>query len=110
MKRDESVLVSPAARPVAVQASTAALLPAAPSGASALTTLKAVIAEQTGLPLDGLDDTLRLLSDLHLNSIRARHVVAQCAQKLGIAGLPFELARLSNARIDEAAAHLELLR
>lgn len=110
VKRDDRLPTQPAAHPVLVQARIPSPLPAAPGSASALATLKAVVAEQTGLPLDALDDTLRLLSDLHLNSIRARHVVAQCAQQLGITSLPFELARLSNARIDEAAAHLESLR
>jgi enediyne polyketide synthase len=102
-----------AALPVMPLAAAPAPLPPSPleaAGASALGTLKAVIAELTGLPLESLHDQLRLLSDLHLNSIRARHAVAQCAQRLGIASLPFALARLSNARIEEAAAHLEALR
>lgn len=82
----------------------------APRGASARQTLRMVLGELTGLPGDGLDGGLRLLSDLHLNSIRARHAVALAAQRLGVEKMPFELARLANASLNEAAAYLEDLR
>lgn len=78
--------------------------------ASPLETLMAVVAEQTGLPADGLDAGWRLLDDLHLNSIRARHVVALTAQRLGMDKMPFELARLANASLLEAASYLDGLR
>ncbi|MCU6501676.1 SDR family NAD(P)-dependent oxidoreductase [Rugamonas sp. A1-17] len=80
------------------------------TGASSLETLKAVVAEQTGLSSSGLNAGWRLLDDLHLNSIRARHVVALTAQRLGMTRMPFELARMANASLAEAASYLDELR
>lgn len=104
-----AAVAAPAASPQPSPAPDMADVAATAQGAPALATLKAVIADLTGLPLESLDERLRLLSDLHLNSIRARHAIAQCAQRLGIGRLPFELARFANARIEEVATHLESL-
>lgn len=82
----------------------------ATSGNGALEVLRSVLTEITGLAPNGLDGRLHLLSDLHLNSIRARHAIALSARRLGLKKMPFDLARLANASVEEVAAYLETLR
>ena len=99
-------------------AQAAAPAPAAPdiidaalqSGESAIAALRSVLSELTGLAPEGLEGRLRLLADLHLNSIRARHAIALAARRLGLTQMPFDLARLANASVEEVAAYLEGLR
>ena len=89
---------APAAEPVAAMID-----------ADALDILRQVVAELSGLAVVGLTPELRLLSDLHLNSIRARHALALAARRLGLSRLPFDLARQANASLGEAAAALQAL-
>ena len=86
------------------------LSPAAVGSESAMAALRVVLADLTGLPMAGVAADTRLLSGLHLNSIRARHAVALAARRLGLSSLPFDLARLADATLAEVAAHLEALR
>ena len=83
---------------------------AMPSGESAIEALRRVLSELTGLAPQGLEGRLHLLADLHLNSIRARHAIALAARRLGLTQLPFDLARLANASVEEVAVYLEGLR
>ena len=82
----------------------------APIGGTVLDTLRRVVAEVTGLRVSGLDGHLRMLADLHLNSIHARHAVALAAKRIGLERLPFDLAHIANASLEEVAAYLEGLR
>jgi enediyne polyketide synthase len=85
-----------------------ALSPAVPAAdSSALAAVFAAVVELTGLQTSSLTPGLRLLTDLHLNSIRARHAVALAAQRLGISGMPFDLTRFADASLEEAARHLD---
>lgn len=77
------------------------------AGADALTLLRDVLAEISGLPMTGIEGGMRLLSDLHLNSIKARFAVAQAARRLQVAELPFDLAFLARATVDDVAAWLQ---
>lgn len=70
-------------------------------------TLQAVLAEVTGLERTTLNGGARLLSDLHLNSIKARHAIAIAARRLGIAQVPFDLALLARATVDDTVAWLD---
>lgn len=83
---------------------------AMPSGESAIDALRSVLSELTGLAPSGLEGRLHFLADLHLNSIRARHCIALTARRLGLTQLPFDLARLANASVEEVAVYLEGLR
>lgn len=76
----------------------------------ALEALRCVLSEITGLARSGMDGGLHLLSDLHLNSIRARHAIALAARRIGLAKMPFDLARLANASVEEVAVYLEAMR
>ncbi|HEY4084191.1 MAG TPA: SDR family NAD(P)-dependent oxidoreductase [Burkholderiaceae bacterium] len=71
--------------------------------------LRAALAASTGLPGDALTPQTRMLSDLHMNSLRVRHVVTQVARELAIPALPFELAELANAPLGQLAAYLRAL-
>lgn len=83
------------------------IAPAHAAGMGALTLLRGVLAEISGLPMTGIEGGMRLLSDLHLNSIKARYAVAQAARLLQVAELPFDLAFLARATVDDAAAWLQ---
>jgi enediyne polyketide synthase len=72
--------------------------------------LQHAVVELTGLPIESIAADARLLADLHLNSIRARYVVASVAQQVGIQSLPFNLGEFVNASIDEIAQYLGTLR
>ena len=80
------------------------------SDVDSIDALRAVLAEVTGLGKGGLGGTLRLLGDLHLNSIRARHAIATTARRLGVAQIPFDLSKLAKATLDDVAAYLDGLR
>ena len=79
-------------------------------GRSAFELLQSVICELAGLPRTSVSADSRLLADLHLNSIRARHALAAAARQLGIASLPFNPAEIANARVGDMARQLEQLR
>ncbi len=81
-----------------------------PAERSALEWLQTVICELAGLPAQHVNADSRLLADLHLNSIRARHAVALVARRLGITALPFNTADVANASLGEIARQLEALR
>jgi enediyne polyketide synthase len=87
-----------------------ALAPAPVPGEAALDSLRTIVAGLTGLAEDGLSCRLRMLADLHLNSIRARHAVVLTAQRMGIAQVPFDLASIANASLADVASYLEGLR
>lgn len=79
------------------------------SDASTLHRLRQTIAARTGLPAWTLQDSSRMLSDLHLNSITVGEIVTQMSASLGLPPLvdPTEYA---NASIDQIAAALDHLR
>lgn len=72
--------------------------------------LRAVLAEVTGLAREAIRGQARLLSDLHLNSIKARHTIALAARRLGVSQVPFDLALLARATVDDTVAWLDGLR
>lgn len=76
----------------------------------AAATLRAVLAEVTGLARESIRGQARLLSDLHLNSIKARHAIALAARRLGVSQVPFDLALLARATVDDTVAWLDGLR
>lgn len=102
--------VKPAQAPAPTPAAPDTIDTALPSGESAMAALRSVLSELTGLATQGLEGRLRLLADLHLNSIRARHAIALTARRLGLTQLPFDLARLANASVEDVAVYLEGLR
>lgn len=77
--------------------------------ADPLEQLKLVIAEITDLPKRAVGADSKLLADLHLNSLRARHVVATTARRLGLQSLPFNLGDISSATVGEVASLLDSL-
>ncbi len=103
------------------RADTALATPAAPSepstpiaagaaGRPALETLRAVVCALAELSPGSLGIDSRLLADLHLNSIRARHAVALAARQLGIATLPLHAVDVATASLGDIALALEALR
>ena len=94
----------------ATQAPQASALQGASAGRSALEVLQAAICDLAGLPRASVRPDSRLLADLHLNSIRARHAVASTARLLGIAHLPFNPGEIANASLADVARYLEKLR
>lgn len=95
---------------IQVQASQAPASHVTPVGRSAFEVLQTVICDLAGLPRASVRAESRLLADLHLNSIRARHAVASTARLLGIAHLPFNPGEIANASLVDVARHLEKLR
>ncbi|WP_263170251.1 type I polyketide synthase [Streptomyces sp. SCSIO ZS0520] len=97
---------APAAAPVAVPAAPLAQEPA-PTGASVLDTVLAVVAERTGYPVDMIEPDLDLEADLSVDSIKRTEIAGELAGRLG---LPAEggdrLEELSGARTAEAIAGL----
>lgn len=75
-----------------------------------LAVLQGVISAVAGLPRHAITATSTLLADLHLNSLRARHVIATAARQLGIPRLPFSLGDIASATVGEIASLLESLR
>ncbi len=80
------------------------------AGDTALSTLRQEIAQSTGLPLSAIDADARLLADLHLNSIRVRHLASRTARSLGIQALPQALGDPGSVTVAELAERLEGLR
>ncbi len=76
----------------------------------ALALLQASISSLAGLPRERVLAQSRLLADLHLNSIRARHVVTGVARQMGIQRLPFSTGQLADSTLGEMAAQLDQLR
>lgn len=70
--------------------------------------LSELIAKRAGLPRESLDPGLRLLSDLHLNSLSAARLVAEAATLLGAAAPP--ALELADATLTQVAGVLEGLR
>ena len=76
----------------------------------ALALLQASISSLAGLPRERVLAQSRLLADLHLNLIRARHVVTGVARQMGIQRLPFSSGQLADSTLGEMAAQLDQLR
>jgi len=72
--------------------------------------LRAALMSATGLPDSAIAADTRMLSDLHMNSLRVRHLVTQVARDLAITALPFELAELANAPLSKLVDYLHTLR
>ena len=71
--------------------------------------IRVLVARRTELPPDSIAETVRLLRDLHLNSIVVGEIVASAARELGIAP-PADLLRFADATVGELAKALEQLR
>ena len=80
------------------------------AGRGAFDVLQTVICDLAGLPRTSVSRDSRMLADLHLNSIRARHAVATAARQLGIVSLPFNTSEIATGTLDDIALHLEQLR
>ncbi len=65
-----------------------------------------VIHKQTGFPIDMLTDELRMIDDLHMDSIKTVQVVVDVAVAIGYAG-DFDPAQISNATLAEIVQELE---
>lgn len=74
-----------------------------------LAALQSIVSDVAGLPRHAITARSKLLADLHLNSLRARHVIATAARHLGITQLPFGLADIANATVGDVANMLESL-
>lgn len=64
------------------------------------------IHKQTGFPLDMLTDDLRMIDDLHMDSIKTVQVVVDVAVAIGYAG-DFDPADIANATLGEIVQDLE---
>ncbi len=70
-----------------------------------LTAVRRAVAEATGLPEDSLTPTLRLLDDLHLNSLAVGRIVAAVCAQLGRT-TPLALTDYAGASLEELADNL----
>ncbi|MBF0630819.1 MAG: SDR family NAD(P)-dependent oxidoreductase [Magnetococcales bacterium] len=68
--------------------------------------LRQIIAERTGLPAWTIQDSSRMLSDLHLNSITVGGIIAQLAAATGLP-VPADLTEFANASVAEITAVLD---
>ncbi len=76
-----------------------------PAGSSTLERLRQSIAQRTGLPAWTIEDSSRMLSELHLNSITVGEIVGSLVQSVGLASSlvdPTEYADASVFAIAEA--------
>lgn len=73
---------------------------------SAVAVLRELVAQRAELPLAEVKESLRLLTDLHLNSIIVGQIVAAASHQLGIPA-PIAPAQYADARISEIAQALE---
>jgi enediyne polyketide synthase len=76
---------------------------------STLERLRQIIADHTGLIVWSLEDSNRMLSDLHLNSITVGEIVTSLAAASGMAP-PVDPTHYANASISEIAASLDQLK
>ncbi|NNE17330.1 MAG: SDR family NAD(P)-dependent oxidoreductase, partial [Myxococcales bacterium] len=65
-----------------------------------------VLQKQTGFPIEALTDDLRMVDDLHMDSIKTVQVVVDAAVALGYAG-DFDPTELVNSTLGEIAQDLE---
>ena len=65
-----------------------------------------VLHKQTGFPVETLTDDLRMVDDLHMDSIKTVQVVVDAAVALGYAG-DFDPAEVANSTLGEIAQDLE---
>jgi enediyne polyketide synthase len=73
---------------------------------SAVGVLRELVAHRAELPLADVKESLRLLTDLHLNSIIVGQIVAAASHRLGIPA-PIAPTQYADARISEMAQALE---
>ena len=78
------------------------------SHASALDTVRQVVAERTSLPIEAISDNSRLLSDLHLNSITVSQLVVEVSRQLSLSP-PIAPTDYANATIAQVVQALEEL-
>ena len=71
--------------------------------------LRELVAKHVELPLDLVQPTSKLLSDLHLSSITVTRLLADAARAMGVPPLA-DPTSFANATIEEATAALEALR
>lgn len=71
--------------------------------------LRGIVADRTGLPAWTLQDTSRMMSDLHFNSITVGEIVAQAAAHLGLLR-PIEPTQYADASLGQIALALDQLR
>ncbi|MGH1397175.1 MAG: type I polyketide synthase [Trichormus sp.] len=79
-----------------------------PNPQSPIHLVKELIAQRTELPVTAVTDNLRLLSDLHLNSISVGQLVAEAARNLSLAA-PVAPTHYANATVGEVAQALQEL-
>lgn len=84
--------------------------PSSPASASPYVDTRAVlldaIEKQTGFPADTLSDDLRMIDDLHMDSIKTVQVVVDVAVAIGYAG-DFDPADIANSTLGEIVQELE---
>ncbi|MBF0110402.1 MAG: SDR family NAD(P)-dependent oxidoreductase [Magnetococcales bacterium] len=68
--------------------------------------LRQIIAEHTGLPPWTIQDSSRMLADLHLNSITVGEIIARLAASTGLR-VPADLTEFANASLAEITTALE---
>jgi enediyne polyketide synthase len=73
---------------------------------TALEVLRNIIAERVDIPLSEIEETHRLLADLHLNSISVGQIVIEAARSLGLRP-PAGLTDYAHATVVEIASALE---
>jgi enediyne polyketide synthase len=73
---------------------------------TALDVVRELVARRAELPLADVGEHLRLLSDLHLNSIVVGQIVVEAARRLGISA-PIAPTQYADARISEVAVALD---
>lgn len=94
----------------AVQDEHETVRPSSPASASPYVDTRAVlldaIEKQTGFPADTLSDDLRMIDDLHMDSIKTVQVVVDVAVAIGYAG-DFDPADIANSTLGEIVQELE---
>jgi len=80
--------------------------PSAPAYVDTRAALLDAIHKQTGFPADMLTDDLRMIDDLHMDSIKTVQVVVDVAVAIGYAG-DFDPADIANATLSEIVQELE---
>jgi enediyne polyketide synthase len=81
-------------------------LPSATGAERAIDVLRELVAHRSELPLSGVKESFRFLSDLHLNSIVVGQIVAETSRRLSILP-PVAPTQYADARISEVAQALE---
>jgi enediyne polyketide synthase len=78
------------------------------AGESSLDLVRRLVAERAELPVAGIRDGCRLLSDLHLNSISVGQIISSAARQLGLTPLAAH-GEFADATVAEAAQALDEL-